>query len=389
MKKSIDKFLIKIGATMALGSTLIAIPIQNAHASDTTDLVGTIISVYNNMLGVYADMMFQFDSQIATYAANNKAIIDSNMNDELKKSIDYETLGAFSGIQAQNKKDIVLVSMKAGDDVDINYANTSIYGIADDLMKQMENIEAQKNNSLFNIEYLIGPDVYKDATSKDNALIYLEHLKSIVPAPPVIRMGATFDVPISNPNDPAQKTITVGQKTPLSSKDLDNLRKDLQNDQDYRAYKKGYRAVVALRNMLLDNLQYSYHIRLPQTNGKSIEQMRNEQVNSRLTSDYYQKMSTASTDTVNREILFVLGEINSQLNTIRKQNERILLMSSTSALSQTATMGSVLNTNAQKIGQLIYCKVPANKNESICKASATFDVSKMSPQMTQPTVPTT
>jgi hypothetical protein len=389
MKKTINKFLTKISTTLMLSAMLTVVPIQSAQATDsTTDIVSTIISAYNNMLGVYADMMFQFDSQIATYVANNQAIINSNISDELKKSVDYETLNAFSGIQAQNKKDLLLVSIKAGDDVDINYANTSIYGIADDLIKQVQNVDSQKNNSLFNVEYLIGPDVYKDAAAQDNALAYLEHLKSTVPPPPVIRMGATFDVPISNPNDPTQKSITVGQKTPLTSSDLSILRKDLQNDQDYRSYKKGYRAIVAIRNMLLDNLQYSYQIRLPQSNGKSLEQMRNEQINSRLSSDYYQKMSTASTDTVNREMLFVLGEISSQLNAIRKQNERILIMNSTSALSQTSAMAAALTANSQKIGQLIYCKVPANKNESLCKASSTPDTSALTDQLTQITTTT-
>jgi hypothetical protein len=367
MKKIINKIFVKVRAIMVLVSILAIIPMQSAQASET-DVVNTIISVYNSILGVYADMVYQFDSQIAISMANNQSIIDFNSNvaDELRKSVDVETFNAFAGIQAQNKKDIVSASIKAGDDVDINYANTGIFGVADDLIRQAKDIESQKNNALFNVEYLIGVDVYKDSAAKNNAIAYLEQTKSIAPPPPVIRLGATFDVPIVNSSDPKQKTATVGQKTPLSAKELDTLRKDLQNDQEYRNYKKSYRTLVAVRNMFLDNLQYSYQARLPQSNGKSLEQTRNEQVESRLTSEYYQNMSNATPGMVNREILFVLSEINNQLNEMRRQNERLIIMESVNSLNQIAQSSAVLTNTSQKIGLLIYCKVPANQNDSLC-----------------------
>ena len=373
MKKKVTKFFNKIISAIIITIVLAATPAQSILASDT-DIVNTIISVYNNLLGVYSDMLYQFDPQIPTYILNNQDIVNSNASiaAELRKSIDLETVSSFSGVKAQNQKEIWMANIKAGDDVDVNYANTNMFGVSEDMDKQLNDKEFQKNNAFFNVEYLIGADVYKDSFTKSNAMAYLERVKNNIPLPLVIRLGATFDVPINNPNDPTQKFITIGQKTPLSIKEVDNLRKELQNNQDYRDYKNKYRSLIAMRNMLLSNLQYSYLIRLPQASGKSIEQIRNDQVNNRLTSQYYERMSTASEAVISREILFVLSEINAQLNEIRKQNERTIIMNSVIGLSDQALFKvQSINGTVQRIGQLIYCKVPANKDETLCNKSTT------------------
>lgn len=381
MKKIIKKFTNKISAALIITSTLAITPIQSAKAAEISDLINTVISVYNNMLAVYADAAYQFDPQIDIAMNNNKDILNTNINSAMKDYVDLETSNAFAGIRAQNKKDTLAANIKAGDDVDLNIKDISLFGGIDELSKQIKDAESQKNNYMFNVEYLLGPNVYSDTTAKNNAIAYLEQIKSISPPPPVIRIGATFDVPIMNMSDPNQKTATVGQKTPLTSKDLDKLRKDLQSDPIYRSYKKAYRSIVALRNLFLDNLHYSYQIRVPQSNGKSIEQMKDEQAASRLTPDYYQKMSTASPDTVGRETLFVLAEIRNELNEIRKQNERIIVMTSVNSLNQIAITVQNLNANAQQIGQLVYCKAPGNEEDPLCtqQSSSTISMEQLTP----------
>jgi hypothetical protein len=390
MKKTINKFFTKIKTALIVISILVTIPVRSAQAIEMpSNLIDVIISVYNSTLGIYADMAYQFDPQIANYIINNKAIINSDVNSELKKSLDNETSNAFAGIQAQNKKNLSLTSIKAEDDVDLNYITTSMFGVTNDLSRQAIDAEAKKNNALFNVEYFIGPDIYKDTTAKDNATGYLEQLKNIAPSPPIIRIGSAFDVPIMNSTDPTQKAITIGQKSPLSSKELDNLRKDLLSNSDYRKYKKSYRSLIAIKNVFVDNLQYSYQIRLPQSNGKSVEQIRNEQINERLTSEYYQKMSTASPSTVNREILFVLAEISGQLNEVRRQNERIIIMNSIQALDQLSTTSLRLDNEAQKAGQFIYCKVKEYRKEKekdpLCTSQAASAAQNIEESIPQPT----
>lgn len=366
MKKIAKKFINKISAVLIIISALAIIPMQAAKAAEISDLINVIISVYNNILAVYADAAYQFDPQIDIAMKNNQNIINANIDSAMKDYIDFETSNAFAGIRAQNKKDTLSTSIKAGDDIDLNTKDFSLFGGIDELSKQIKDVDSQKNNYMFNVEYLLGPNVYSDTTAKNNAMAYLEQIKSIAPPPSVIRIGATFEVPIMNINDPNQKTAIIGQKNPLTSKELDNLRKDLQSDPNYRSYKKNYRSIIALRNLFLDNLQYSYQIRVPLSNGKSIEQMKDEQAISRLTQDYYQKMSTSSTDTVSRETLFVLAEIRNELNEIRKQNERIIVMNSINSLNQITMTSQSLNAGAQKVGQIVYCKAPGNEKDPLC-----------------------
>lgn len=389
MKKIIKKFTNKIGAALIITSALAITPIQSAKAAEISDLINVVISVYNNMLAVYADAAYQFDPQIDIAMNNNQDILNTNIDSAMKNYVDLETSSAFAGIRAQSKKDTLAANIKAGDDVDLNTKDISLFGGVDELSKQIKDAESQKNNYMFNVEYLLGPSVYSDTTAKNNALAYLEQIKSVAPPPPVIRIGATFDVPVMNMNDPTQKTATVGQKTPLTSKDIDKLRKDLQSDPNYRSYKKTYRSIVALRNLFLDNLYYSYQIRLPQSNGKSIEQMKDEQAASRLTPDYYQQMSTASPDTVSRETLFVLAEISNELNEIRKQNERIIVMNSVNSLNQIAVTTQSLNAGASQIGQSVYCKAPGNEEDPLCTQQSSSSMKSLNTTSAPATTTTT
>jgi hypothetical protein len=220
----------------------------------------------------------------------------------------------------------------------------------------------------------LGPDSYSNQNAANNAQAFLAQIESLAPPPPVIRLAPKFDVPITNPNDPDQDTATVGDKKPLSADDLKKMRDALNQDKGYRDYKTGYRGIVATRGVYLNNLLRAYQERVPQVNGKSALQIRNEHINSRLSQDYYDKMSKASPATVARETLFVLAEISSQINALQKQQDIMLTMNSINGLSQLVIGSNTVNMQAKDIGQMLYCMDPGHRKDKLCVSDTGTDV---------------
>jgi hypothetical protein len=323
--------------------------------------------IYNKALVIYKDLIYETDWQIPPTAANNmnRKTAEGNAGEAAKKDSANEIANDFAGIRTKTEQQIGLLSKLAGDDVIDADQRGGIFSVPFTDLKD-RNVQAMKGNALFDVESLVGPDTYKSAEEINNAKGFLDQVKSYASPPPVIRLAPKFDVPISDPQDPTKNVVTIGSKKPLSVKDIQKLYDMLQTKPDYQDYKRTYRGVIAARSIYLDNLQHSFQKRVSQVGDKSALQIRNEQVDRRLNEKYYNEMAKASPATIARETLFVLAEINSQLNAIREQNERMVIMNSISGLNQLAISNTVLNMQAQKVGKIIYCSDPQHKKESVC-----------------------
>lgn len=323
--------------------------------------------IYNKALVTYKDLVYETDWQIPPTAANNtnRKIAEGNAGEAAKKDSANEIVNDFAGIRTQTEQQIGLLSRLAGDDVIDANQSGGIFSIPFTDLKD-RNAQAMKGNAMFDIESLVGPDTYKNTEEINNAKNFLDQIKSYVSPPPVIRLSPKFDVPISDPENPSRDVVTIGSKKPLSVKEIQKLYDMLQTKPDYQDYKRIYRSVIAARSVYLDNLQYSFQKRVAQVGKKSALQIRNEQTDRRLNGNYYNEMAKASPATIARETLFVLAEINSQLNAIREQNERIIIMDSINGLNQLASSNTMLDMKAKDVGEIIYCSDPKHEKEGIC-----------------------
>ena len=333
--------------------------------------------IYNKALVTYKDLIYETDWQIPPTAANNanRKTAEGNAGEAAKKDSANEVANDFAGIRARTEQQIGLLAKLAGDDVISGEEKGGIFPKPPAGLKE-RNEQAMKGNALFDVESLIGPDTYKNTEEVNDAEGFLEQVKSYASPPPVIRLAPKFDVPITDPQDPSKDVVTIGSKKPLSVKDMKKLYDMLQTKLDYQDYKRTYRGVIAARSIYLDNLQHSFQKRAVQVSGKSALQIRNEQTDRRLDEKYYNEMAKASPATIARETLFVLAEINSQLNAIREQNERMVIMDSISGLNQLTISNTVLDMQAKKVGKIIYCSDPQHKKESVCAEAEKIEPTK-------------
>ncbi len=324
---------------------------------------------YNNAFENYKDLAYEFDPQIPITVVSNNS--QNTANTAVDKAMQTQSSALvssdFSGIREKTQQQLSLLTQPGEDDAIEGATSKGLFSGGGDAFKD-ENAKAKAGNVAFNVESLLGPDTYSDQNARNSAMVFLAQIENLAPPPPVIRLAPKFDVPITDPNNPDQDTATVGDKKPLSADDLKKMRDALSQDKEYRDYKAGYRGIIAARSLYLNNLLHAYQERVPQVNGKSALQIKNERINGRLTQDYYDKMSKASPATVARETLFVLAEISSQLNILQKQQNLMIEMNSIGGLNTLIIGSNMLNTQAKDIGQMLYCMDPSHKKDKICAA---------------------
>lgn len=324
---------------------------------------------YNTALENYKDLAYEFDPQIPVTVVSNNS--QNTANTAVDKTMQAQSSALvssdFSGIREKTQQQLSLLTQPGEDDAIEGATSRGLFSGGGDAFKD-ENAKAKAGNVAFNVESLLGTDTYSDQNARNSAQAFLAQIENLAPPPPVIRLAPKFDVPITNPNDPDQDTATVGDKKPLSADDLKKMQDALNQDKGYRDYKTGYRGIVAARSLYLNNLLRAYQERVPQVNGKSALQIRNERVNGRLTQDYYDKMSKASPSTVARETLFVLAEISSQINALQKQQDIMIEMNSISGLNTLVLGSNMLNAQAKDIGQMLYCMDPGHRKDKLCVA---------------------
>lgn len=342
-KKNIWQFLINIAILLVLFS-----PVQ-AQAQES--LAKLLREIYNKMLSIYADSIYEFDSQIAKTITNNEQLVSANTDQAVKSAIDAEVT---SSLEAPSTSEVPFVIGETNDNTNQNSEN---------------NGETQKSNPL-NAATLFLPDTYNEKEQQD-ALAYIKQLKGSSSLSSTIYLSNHFVIPIMNLNDPNQNIVVVT----LSNKERTKLAAALKSDAQYRTYASNYYSLAAIRNAFLTNLQGSYEARVKH-DGKSLAQLEDEQAKERLSSEYLGKISTASPAVVNREMLVVLSEIRNELHEIKKQNERLLITTSVSNLASLASSSRSLDVEVKQLGSHIYCDILPEegikkKDEAICGSTET------------------
>jgi len=177
------------------------------------------------------------------------------------------------------------------------------------------------------------------------------------------------------------------QYKPISSVDLSALKgnkKEIQqlvNNPTYQQYKVMLRSNLATSSIALSNLNHLLSERIVQKGlgndtsiGKSDVsplQLENYVANHRIASkQWYQNMNSASPAVVQRETLFVLAEIESQLQRMHLDNERLLSVMSVMELQTTKQTAALTGNMQTQAVQSLVDKISGKKSTSTSKAGA-------------------
>jgi hypothetical protein len=342
-----------------------------------------IYTVYNKAIQTTADLIYENDTQLPAAITDNKLLADNTktVQDAMFTASNTQVANAFSSLTEKATVQKELGKIVALDDVLPSAGGTNMFGISTGGDQDAINKEAQKNNAMFNAESLIGYDAYdikdNDTHKQENAMNYLSQIENAATLPPIIKLASVFDVPFEDQDNPNNDTVTLGVDKPIPQQDLTKMRQILQTSPAYTEYKNKFRMMVALRSFYVNILEQIYHDRIvtPATqDGKSIEQIKNEAVNKRLTREYYTSMATAAPATVSREQLVLLTQISSQLNEIRKQNQQIMLMNALNGLNKLSTDSAAMDGQAKQVGAVVvsvYCSLGDNKTSiDLCRKQA-------------------
>lgn len=219
-----------------------------------------------------------------------------------------------------------------------------------------------------NMDSLIGPLQYDD-TQKLDAQMFLRIANSFSAPPDVIHVSNEFRIPYSPDPNSTFEIIKITRDSPVT---VEQLKKNLEEDADYRQYKMDYRAAIAARTTYFGSLLRFYQERLQPKSGDpksfSLAKLEHDSATRRLEKEYYDQMSTAPHAEVEHEILFVLADIHHDLYLLRQQNEQIIALQALTGL-QTSQLGSIFGkTKIKNIGKKVYCAVNDPKNlKAPCK----------------------
>jgi hypothetical protein len=248
-----------------------------------------------------------------------------------------------------------------------------------------------------NMNTLLGPNKYDTSKNQDlNAQRLLRYFEALSPPPEVLVISNNFTIPINDPTDVkhTSATITLTNKQVSALKDYllasDDTRKDYLN------YINGYRASLATRSAMMDNLLQMYQRRIETTNKKSTAELEHESASWRLASNssskYYQEMEKAPPVKVEREMLFLLAEIRYELYQLRQQNEKLLATQSVMNLQNLKTTDYTAAA-LQSLGKAIYCWKESvidqpSKPSQLCQGGKLSNDDIQSLSTSTPTVPT-
>lgn len=354
----------------------------------------TLNALHNTNVTMLNDIINAVDNWIQKISTTNNELLTSKQNADSAVSSNSANLVNYylSGIGVKDNESLELSKISAADTDNLVAPSTSytasVFAVTPDNAKASSDTAAaiSAGTAIMNTDTLLGTRRYNEQ-QKNNAQLLLRYIEAILPPPDIIRISSTFDVPFSTEADKSTTKIEITGRNNEEHNSINDLVATLNTKPDYRKYKVEYRAAIAMRTMLLNNLLRAYQARVAPTgkNGKSAAEIDYESATWRLSpakssseQSYYDSMKQASPVVINREILFLLAEMRYDSYQLRQQNEQLIALLSLVGLKTTQDMmKNSSSSSPQQIGKLIYCW----KNPDAKTCSEKFQNAPSSPQM--------
>lgn len=313
--KKMKHFIKPIAASALL---LLTAPCFADSNSDGASLIAYLSGLVSTTVNAAANLIYQFNPDMpTTVAANLGQVLGSESVSKTTNQLSLAMVQNGLTPQPSNSSLIQLASIPASDTL---YVPSSVWSLSGN--SNNPNLAAGNNN--FSFATFFSPISYATGLQQMYASNYIKFL-------------ADEAQPISN--------LNIGG---LSTDQL----KQLQSETSFQNYQVSLRALIAQQSIAYSNLYHLYAERLPQQGlGTSVGMVDNQgnkitnasplQVEQYIATrradnpSWYQKMSTASSTTLLREIAMELAEIEKQQYQLHMDNERSLAAISTIELQST------------------------------------------------------
>ncbi|MBA2654534.1 MAG: hypothetical protein H0U71_05660 [Gammaproteobacteria bacterium] len=320
LKQSIAVFVIAV----------FSLSYQSANAQSPGDIIKALNAIrasLDGMVNTAATYIFQTPSNIGNEVVTNNTLHKTAIPTVVTnvKALNDQDILAGLDPQTQNLglNLTKLAAIQASDTVvpSITLGGIPVPFYSSSVQSNMQKALIQGNEN-FNFTSLIGPLSYSDQNSQNIALNFIHFMSG-------------YATPVSTFN------LNSFPESQLSSKQ----KLDIQNSANYQSFQVQRRQVLAQQSVILNNLYWMYQRRLPISTiqagdtglgvaNPSVAQIENYNATWRASSPtWYTQMSTASETNVQREMLFVLAELQAQVHRLHQDNERMIALMTINQLS--------------------------------------------------------
>jgi hypothetical protein len=343
--------------SFACGLTLFSQPaLAQQSFADLVGAVNALRASIDSVIATAATYMFQTPSNIGNEVVSNYALntaVQTIPPNVLSLGNQDIQTGLAPDVKNPNKNLLQLTNVQA---VDTVLQSTTLGGVPvpffSSATSQSQQDALTQGNLNFNFESLVSPPnlVYNTPTLQTHAANY-------------IRFISGFGTPISN--------INLNSETQLSAKQ----KLDIQNSANYQTYMVQRRQFIAQQSAALSNLYRIYQSRLPIQTIKSADtplavdnpssaQIANYNATWRTASPtWYTQMGTASQSNVEKELLFVLAELQVELHKLHLDNERMIALTSVSQLASLQTAKQSLAISEKQVQDTINQQLRQNVSQ--------------------------
>lgn len=326
--KKLTYFFKKFLALTVLGCMGLTIQTANAQSFDPTGIINALNAIRASLDGmVYtaASYLFQTPPNIGNELVTNNTQ-NTAIQTVLPNVTNLNNQDILSGLVPNTQNpDLALTQLASIQASDTILQSTVASGVplpyySQAAQSSMQNALAQGNEN-FNFTSLITPLSFNTKDLQNQALNYVRFLSG-------------YATPISN------FSLSSYPESQLSTKQ----KLTFQNTPAYQAYQVQRRSLVAQQSIILSNLYTLYSKRLPiSTIHASDTALGVETPSAAQIEDYvatwrtasptwYTQMATAAPSNVQRETLYVLAEIQTELHRMHQDNERMIALLASSQL---------------------------------------------------------
>lgn len=360
--------------TGALACLLLPSASFSQSGVDFTAVVNALTAIRSSIdAAIYtaANYIFQTPPNLANAVTANAAATTAGQNiSSVVKGFNDSDLqqGLTPDAKTLNAKMTEMTSLQASDSVvpSVLVGGLPVPFYSQSVQSSMTSSLTQGNEN-FNYQALITPLAYSTTSAtnsgtmgftQDNAMNFIKTISG-------------YAIPLSTIN------LNTYSESQLSAKQ----KQDIQNSANYQQYTVQRRQLLAEQTAALTILYDIYARRQPNTNIKMTDTpippdpnnpnanpsaaqiedyIATARTNSANSPTWYAQMATASPTNVNREILFVLAEIQAELHAIHLINEQQLAMNAINLLGAVQTGKTTLALQASKVQSDINDKMKGN-----------------------------
>jgi hypothetical protein len=320
--------------------------------------INSIRASIDSIVNLVATYIFQTPPNIGRELVTNNTL--STTPETVKQTVSTLTQQDIQNTLSPNTENpnlnlLTLSTVRASDTV---LPTLTLFGVPSPFLTNnfQQNLQTAlvQGNANFNFQSLVTPLVYNSKEMQNYALNF-------------IRFISGWGTPISNVNLGSYPESQLSLKQKI----------EIQNSGEYQSFSVARRQLVAQQSSALSVLYNIYSRRMPiptinavdtglNVANPSAAQIEDYNATWRTSSPtWYTQMSTASPANIQREILFVLAEMQLELHRMHLENEHMLALTAITQLANLQTGKQMLTVQEKRVQEVISDQAKANAEQGL------------------------